>query len=96
MYILFAYRQLPLSVKHAPLLSSDQPVMSTVSHNQRNWPEPRRDNPFQEEEDQGNEQKREAPGVERKINNDEPEERRAPGEGQEDPDRDQDADRRIA
>jgi hypothetical protein len=85
-----------LFVKHSPLLHRDNPEMPTASHSQGNGPEPRRDNPFQEEEEQGNEQKREAPGVDREYEDNEPEERRAPGEGQEDPDRDQDSDRRIA
>jgi hypothetical protein len=62
---------------------------------ENNAGQPKRDNPFQEEEDQGNEHTRRAPGIERDYQGELPEEKRAPGEEQDDDDT-QDIDRKIA
>jgi len=56
-----------------------------------NKPQPQ--GPFQEEEQQGNEQPRQAPGVEREYQGGASDERRAPGEGD---DPTEDIDKKIA
>lgn len=55
---------------------------------------PKPENPFQEEEQQGTEQPRQAPGVEREYQGGASDERRAPGEEDDDPTAD--IDRKIA
>jgi hypothetical protein len=64
------------------------------SERENGQPEPKSENPFGEEEQRGDEQPRIAPGTEREYQGEEPDERRAPGRGKDDPN--EDSEREIA
>lgn len=59
-----------------------------VTQEEIRQPEPRSENPFSEEEQRGDEQPRIAPGNDGEYQGERPEERRAPGRGNDDPDGD--------